>query len=337
MRTFVLPLAVFACLTTATLAATDENCSGPKDASIPTSGVTVGSSGLCSGPNASFKTVVEGVANLPNSTAGQTLFVFPGVYNEQVSIPKLAGPLAKAQKDIPPEIENNRNYLTSTLGLKSSKVKVYNFNVANTAGKIEENGQAVAIYADGADYGFYACNFTGYQDTVYANKGRELYAKSYINGAVDFVFGQRAMAWFESCDIESIGEGWLTANGNANTTLTSEYVFNNAHVFGNGSTYLGRPWRPFARVVWQNSELGDIVNPEGWAAWDDSTSTADVYFKEFNNSGPGAAIDQRVAFSGQLDAPVAITDILGENYESEWWVDTDRNVPTTKKPEQLWF
>ncbi|KAG6965831.1 hypothetical protein JG688_00007020 [Phytophthora aleatoria] len=273
-----------------------------------------------------------------------TLFVFPGVYNEQVSVPKLAGPLvlqgytcdttsyaanevtitqAKAQKDIPPEIENNRNYLTSTLGLKSSKVKVYNFNVANTAGKIEENGQAVAIYADGADYGFYACNFTGYQDTVCANKGRELYAKSYINGAVDFVFGQRAMAWFESCDIESIGEGWLTANGNANATLTSEYVFNNAHVFGNGSTYLGRPWRPFARVVWQNSELGDIVNPEGWAAWDDSTSTADVYFKEFNNSGPGAAIDQRVAFSEQLDAPVAITDILGENYESEWWVDTN--------------
>ncbi|POM69227.1 Pectinesterase [Phytophthora palmivora] len=145
-------------------------------------------------------------------------------------------------KDIPPEIENKRNYLASTLGLKSSKVKVYNLNVANTAGKIEENGQAVTIYADGSDYGFYACNFTGYQDTVCANKGRELYARSYINGAVDFIFGQRAMAWFESCDIESIGEGWLTANGNANGTITSEYVFNNARVFGTSgvkSTYLG--------------------------------------------------------------------------------------------------
>ncbi|KAF4135952.1 Pectinesterase [Phytophthora infestans] len=363
MRTFVLPLAVIASLATTTLAATDDNCNGPNDdTGIPMSGVTAGSSGQCSGPNArteppsgavvvdasgayngSFKTVVEGVANLPNSTAGQTLFIFPGVYNEQVSVPKLAGPLllqgytcdttsyaanevtitqAKAQKDIPPEIENNRNYLTSTLGLKSSKVKVYNLNVANTVGKVEKNGQGVAIYADGADYGFYACNFTGYQDTVCANKGRELYAKSYISGAVDFVFGQRAMAWFESCDIESIGEGWITANGNANATVTSEYVFNNARVFGNGSTYLGRPWRPFARVVWQNSELGDIVNPEGWAAWDESTSTADVYFKEFNNKGPGAAIDQRVAFSGHLDAAVAIKDILGENFESEWWVDT---------------
>ncbi|POM80631.1 Pectinesterase [Phytophthora palmivora] len=194
----------------------------------------------------------------------------------------------KAQKDIPPEIENNRNYLTSTLGLKSSKVKVYNLNVANTAGKIEENGQAVAIYADGSDYGFYACNFTGYQDTVCANKGRELYARSYINGAVDFIFGQRAMAWFESCDIESIGEGWLTAN-----------------------------------VVWQNSELGDVVNPEGWSKWDDSTSTADVYFKEFNNNGPGAIAEKRVDFVGQLNAAITITDILGEGYESEWWVDTN--------------
>ncbi|ETI31540.1 hypothetical protein L914_20653 [Phytophthora nicotianae] len=364
MRTFMLSLAVFASLGTSALAATDDISTPSKGGvEVQKKGVSIGFSGLCSGPNAkteppagavvvdasgtydgSYKTVAEGVANLRNSTEEQTLFVFPGVYNEQVSIPKLSGPLvlqgytcdttsysanevtltqSKAQKDIPPEIENNRNYLTSTLGIQASKVKVYNLNVANTAGKIEEDGQAVAVYADGVDHGFYACNFTGYQDTVCAHKGRELYAKSYISGAVDFVFGQVAMAWFESCDIESIGEGWITANGNEESTVASEYVFNNARVFGDGSTYLGRPWRPFARVVWQNSELGDIVNPEGWEAWDETSSTDDVYFKEYNNSGPGAATDKRAAFSGQLDAPVAITDILGDKYASEWWVDTD--------------
>ncbi|OWZ08513.1 Pectinesterase [Phytophthora megakarya] len=360
MKVSTLSTLVLAGLASGTLASIEVK----KGVELPVKGTTVNFSELCSGPNArteppkgaivvdasgthsgSFRTVAEGVENLPNSTAGQTLFVFPGVYEEQVSVPKLAGPLvlqgytcdttsysanqvtitqAKAQKDIPPEIENNRNYLTSTLGLKSKQVKVYNLNVANTAGKIEENGQAVAIYADGSDYGFYACNFTGYQDTVCANKGRELYARSYINGAVDFIFGQRAMAWFESCDIESIAEGWISANGNENETITSEYVFNKARVFGTSgknSTYLGRPWRPFARVVWQNSELSDVVSPEGWAAWDDATSTADVYFKEFNNSGPGGNTDKRVEFSGQLDAPVAITDILGKGYEDEWWVD----------------
>ncbi|ETP01354.1 hypothetical protein F441_21384, partial [Phytophthora nicotianae CJ01A1] len=44
---------------------------------------------------------------------------------------------------------------------------------------------------------------------------------------------------------------------------------------------------------------------------------------EFNNSGPGAAIDQRVPFSGQLNKSVVISDILGENYGSEGWVDTN--------------
>ncbi|GMF12979.1 unnamed protein product [Phytophthora lilii] len=58
-------------------------------------------------------------------------------------------------------------------------------------------------------------------------------------------------------------------------------------------------------VVWQNCELSDVINPEGWSARDDKTSTDNVYFKEFNNSGLGAATDKRVAFSGQLDAPVA--------------------------------
>ncbi|GMF30887.1 unnamed protein product [Phytophthora lilii] len=147
-----------------------------------------------------------------------------------------------------------------------------------------------------------------------------------MSGAVDFVFGMQAKAWFESCDIETVGKGWITANGNRNSSNLSEYVFNRARVFGssgNGSTYLGRPWMPYARVVWQYSELSDVVNPKGWSTWDDKTSTDNVYFREFNNTGPGASTDQRVAFSGQLNASVAITDILGEGYASEWWVDTN--------------
>ncbi|ETO60201.1 hypothetical protein F444_21557, partial [Phytophthora nicotianae P1976] len=107
----------------------------------------------------------------------------------------------------------------------------------------------------------------------------------------------------------------------------SEYVFNNAHVFSsnasmNGTAYLGRPWYPYARVVFQNSKLGDVINPQGWQQWNKDNNTANVYFKEYNNHGPGASTKQRVSFSGQLDAPVAITDILGSNYTDEWWVDT---------------
>jgi len=160
--------------------------------------------------------------------------------------------------------------------------------------------------------------------TLYSNKGPELIAKSYIKGAVDFVFGLYAKAWFESCDIESIGRGCITANGRTNDSNPSEYVFNNARVFGSGTgtAFLGRPWRPYASVVFQNSELSDVVNPQGWQRWNGDDNTDNVYFKEFNNSGSGAATDTRVAFSGTLTKPVAMSDILGEGYESAWWVDS---------------
>ncbi|KAE8876888.1 hypothetical protein PF003_g38951 [Phytophthora fragariae] len=75
---------------------------------------------------------------------------------------------AMAQKDVPATVTKNRNDATSTLLLKASDVKIYNLNVANTAGDV---GQAIAAKVDGANYGIYACNFTGYQDTLYSNKG----------------------------------------------------------------------------------------------------------------------------------------------------------------------
>ncbi|EEY58368.1 pectinesterase, putative [Phytophthora infestans T30-4] len=324
----------------ASLAAASEGaCTGTNARTTPPPGaIVIDATGAYSG---SFKTVSEGVANLPKTAVQQILFLMPGTYEEQVTIPKLKGNLvvqgytcdttsyssnqvtithAMAQKDVPANITKSRNDYTTTLLIKASNVKVYNLNVANTAGDV---GQAIAMKVDGANNGVYACNLTGYQDTLYANKGPELFAKSYISGAVDFVFGLYAKAWFESCDIESVGKGCITANGRTNDSNPSEYVFNNARVFGStpGQAFLGRPWRPYARVVFQNSDLSDVINPAGWQKWNGDNNTANVYFKEYSNRGAGAATNNRVGFSGTLEKPVAITEILGAGYESAWWVD----------------
>ncbi|KAE9078033.1 hypothetical protein PF002_g21540 [Phytophthora fragariae] len=240
------------------------------------------------------------------------------------SAPAVTITQAKSQKDIPASVTDGaaRNDMTSTVRFKSDNVKVYNLNIANT---VSNGGQALTVSVNATDYGFYACNPTGYQDTVLADKGRELDAKTYIIGATDFVFGRYAQAWFESCDIETIGAGYITASGREAANSSATYVFNRARVFGKSgvnSTSLGRPWRQYAKVIWQNSELGDVVKPEGWSAWDVTFSTAGLVFKEFNNSGPGTVKGSRVAFSGQLDKPVAITEVLGERYTKEWFVDT---------------
>ncbi|KAF1791741.1 Pectinesterase, Asp active site [Phytophthora cactorum] len=304
---------------------TESTCSGP-NARIepPTGAVVVDATGDYDG---SYVTMSKGVESLDITTTDvQTIFVMPGIYEEQVLIPRLAGALvlqgstcdtrsyednevtvtqATAQRDLPREVTKGRNDLTSTMRFKASNVTVYNLNIANTAGNI---GQAVAATVDGTDYGFYGCNFTGYQDTLYANKGRQLYAQSYISGAVDFVFGSKATAWFESCDIETVGKGCITANGRSSEDNPSYYVFNNARVYGSNP---------------KNSELSEVINPLGWSAWDATSDTNYVHFREFNNTGAGAAMDERVEFSLELKKAVDITEILGEDYESEWWVNSE--------------
>ncbi|KAJ0104406.1 carbohydrate esterase family 8 protein [Diaporthe amygdali] len=334
-----LALAGLAALVPAALAT--PGCDGP-DARVhpPTGAVVVDASGSYTG---SYKTVGAGVAALRNQTAEQIIFILPGTYHEQVLVSPVQGPLVfqgytcdassyadnevtitagVAQKDIPPEVTGEtRNDLTSTVRLKSDNVRVYNLNIANTAGNV---GQALAVNVNATNVGFYGVNFTGYQDTILSDKGRELFASCYINGAIDFIFGRYAQSWFEGCDIESIGPGYITASGRESDNSSAIYVFNNTKVTGTagkGSTYLGRPWRPYARVVWQNSDLSDAVNPSGWTDWNGDNVTEHVYFKEFQNTGLGADLSQRVAYSGVLEEAIKITDILGEGYEEEGWVD----------------
>jgi pectinesterase len=287
----------------------------------------------------SYTNLSTAVAALHNNTTSQTIFILPGTYTEQVYIPPHAGPLtiqgytsdARSYHSNLITITSNisrltpglaNNDATSTVRLWTSNVKLYNLNIANTFGS---GSQALAISAQNTNQGFYGCNFTGYQDTIYANEGRQIYAKSYINGAVDFIFGLRASAWFHDVDIETIGTGYITANGREAANNTSFYVFDQCKVNGKSgvnSTYLGRPWRPFSRVVFQESYLGDVVRAEGWSKWDAVQSVENVRYGEYKNFGPGTSVSTRANFSSQLEKSVQAEEILGKGFEREGWVDT---------------
>lgn len=287
----------------------------------------------------SYLNISAAVASLHNKTDAQKIFIFPGTYVEQVYIPRLAGPLAiQGFTNNARDYKNNEvtltynlsrldglgnNDLTSTLRLWTTNVRVYNLDIANTFG---EGAQALALSAQNTNQGFYGCKFTGYQDTIYANEGRQIYAKSYVNGAVDFIFGIRALAWFHQLDIVTIGNGYVTANGRDAEENKSIYVFNEVNVSGTSganSTVLGRPWRPYSRVIFQKSYLGDVVKPAGWSRWDNVQSVDDVVYQEYENYGPGANPEERVEWSSQLDAPITATDLFGRKFDKENWVDAD--------------
>lgn len=153
-------------------------CDGPDSrVNPPAEAVVIDASGARPG---SHKTISAGIAALKNQTTEQTIFILPGIYREQVLVSPLQGPLVLqgytcdsssyahnevtitsglAQKDIPPEVTGEaRNDLTSSLRLKSDNIRVYNLNLANTAGNV---GQALAVNVNATNNGFYGVNFTG--------------------------------------------------------------------------------------------------------------------------------------------------------------------------------
>ncbi|KAF2083938.1 carbohydrate esterase family 8 protein [Saccharata proteae CBS 121410] len=293
------------------------------------------SGALVVGSDDGYSTVQDAVDALDTSTSDtQYIFIYQGTYDEQVYIQSLNGALkiygyseddssyssntvtitqALALADVSTDDE------TGTLRVWTENFSLYNVNLENSYGK---GGQALALSAEASYQGYYGCKFIGYQDTILAEKGYQLYANSYIEGATDFIFGQSASAWFENCDIRvlSASVGYVTASGRASSSSTSYYVINNSNVaaksgetVSEGAYYLGRPWGKYARVAFQNTELSDVINSAGWSKWSTSdTRTSDVVFGEYKNSGDGASGTR--AYETKLSSAVKIAKILGSDY-----------------------
>lgn len=241
------------------------------------------------------------------------------------------------------DVQEANNDATATLRVWTSNFKLYNVNVVNTFGK---GSQALALSANAGvcrsmfliifksdisqDQGYYGCSFKGFQDTVLAQTGAQLYAKSYIEGATDFIFGQNGQAWFDYCDIRvlSASVGYITASGRADAANPSHYVLNKCSISAAGGKsveagayFLGRPWGAYARVAVQFCTMSNVINAAGWAVWNKGDErTGKVEFGEYGNEGAGAS-GTRAKFAKKLDAPVKKESVLGSGYASASWVD----------------
>ncbi|KAI9364364.1 pectin lyase fold/virulence factor [Zopfochytrium polystomum] len=303
--------------------------------SPPSGSITVCSSGC------NYNTIQKAVNSIStSSTSAHSIFIYSGTYTEQVTIPSLSGKLS-----IYGYTTDTSSYANNVVNLQhssslasgaaddehtaalinlSANVAVYNINIKNTYGP---GSQAIALSAYNTKQGYYGVGLYGYQDTLLAQTGNQIYSKCYIEGAVDFIFGQHARAWITGSTIAvSAGGGAITANGRPSTSDTSYYVINTSTItaksgasVGSGTVYLGRPWGQYARVCFQSCSLSGIINGAGWEQWSASTpNTASVTFQEYGNSGTGAS-GNRASFSTKISSPISIGTILGSDYTS--WVD----------------
>ncbi|KAJ0595060.1 putative pectinesterase [Helianthus annuus] len=63
-------------------------------------------------------------------------------------------------------------------------------------------------------------------------------------------------------------------------------------------TYLGRPWKEFSRTVVMDSIISDVIRKEGWYPWDGDFALDTLYYREYQNSGPGSNTSKRVRWKG---------------------------------------
>ena len=238
-----------------------------------------------------------------------TIYVKNGVYKEKVIVPSWVENIDIIGEDRDKTIityDDHANinkmgtFRTYTVKVEGSDITFKNLTIENNAAQL---GQAVALHTEGDRLKFINCRILGNQDTIYTGaKFTRLYFKDcYIDGTTDFIFGP-STALFENCMIHSKRNSYVTA---ASTPKEAKYgyIFKHCKLTaepGVDKVYLGRPWRPYAYTLFIECELGKHIVPAGWHNWGKQSNEETARYMEYKNTGEGANVSERVAWSTQL-------------------------------------
>lgn len=253
-----------------------------------------------------------------------TILIKKGIYKELINIPKgknfislkgegAANTILTFDNSARKLDANGKEY--GTFGSSSVYVLADNFKAEDLAFENSSGttgGQALAISVTGDKAAFKNCRFLGHQDTFYAGGNTIQYFKNcFIAGTVDFIFGA-SIAYFEDCTLHSVAAGYLTA---ASTPQGQKYgyVFSKCKLTAEPSlaknkVYLGRPWRPYANVVFINCDMGAHIRPEGWHNWGKVENEKTAFYAEYQSKGKGYQKDKRVGWAKEL------TDLEASEY-----------------------
>jgi pectin methylesterase-like acyl-CoA thioesterase len=297
-----------------------------------------------------FKTVQEAVDSAPDGNV--RINIKPGEYRSLIAINangvELRG-LGKTPQDTVLVYDNSAGTpgpdgrqlgtgKSATIMLTGDDFLAENLTIANDFEKKHERSnqgsQAVALHVTGDREVFRKVRFLGFQDTLYADSklchapgtsgtchaARQYYANCYIEGHVDFIFGD-AKAVFDKCEIHTLPHvmDTLTAQSRLRPEEDSGYVFRDCTVTGDPGSQdilLGRPWRAYSTVVFLNTDFRAPLDPAGWKEWSGALATSD--YEEFNSHGMAGDVTKRIAPSKQLTS----ADI-GKYATKTWLAGTD--------------
>ncbi|KAL1326173.1 putative pectinesterase/pectinesterase inhibitor 45 [Arachis ipaensis] len=309
----------------------------------PTPNVTVAKDG-----SGNFKTVSEALAAIPEKYDGRyVVYVKEGIYEETVTVTKKMENMTMygdgSQKSI---ITGSKNFVDGVRTFQTATFVVLGngflgkaMGFRNTAGPEKHQAVAARVQADRAM--FVNCRFEGYQDTLYAQTHRQFYRSCVISGTVDFIFGDAA-AIFQNCIMTlrkpmDNQQNIVTAQGRYDQKETTGFVLQKCDIKADDKlapdkdkirSYLGRPWKEYSRTIVMESDIGDVIHPDGWLPWEGDFALKTLFYGEFNNTGPGASTNARVNWVGRkvLSRDEASKFTVGTFLDGAWF--SGRGVPT---------
>jgi pectinesterase len=273
-----------------------------------------------------FKTIQEAINKVRDHAEKRVVITIKsGLYNEKVVIPAFKRNITLKGEDNQKTIISYNDYsgkpfrgidvtgdtkfstyTSYTLFIQGNDCNIENLTIENTSGKV---GQAVALHTEGDRIAVKNCLILGNQDTLYLAKGgtRNYFENCYINGTTDFIFGA-ATVYFYNCTLESLSNSFITA---ASTTQFDTYgfVFVDCKLTAKDSSvnqvFLGRPWRPYAKTVYINTEMGAQIVPIGWDPWKGDKNFTDkektTFYAEYGSKGEGVKdLSKRASWAHQL-------------------------------------
>jgi pectinesterase len=273
-----------------------------------------------------FNSIQSAIDSIPkNNNQRIVVLIKPGFYAQRVLIPENKPFITLRGKDpfkttisynlhhdmLKPDGSGIYRSDCATLIVNSPDFIMENLTIENTYGS---HPQALAAKLVSERAIAVNCRFLGGQDTLMANLGRQYYLNCYIEGGTDFIYGY-SQTLFDHCLIHSKESSHITAHAATEPNLPTGFVFYHCRVTTSDGimTDLGRPWRPYAKVIYYDCWLDKGIKPVGWNNWRDPNREKTAFFAEFRSSGPGANPSARVKWSRQLTA-IEAEEFLPENF-----------------------
>ncbi|XP_021769859.1 probable pectinesterase/pectinesterase inhibitor [Chenopodium quinoa] len=264
-----------------------------------------------------FKTIVDALKTHPGEVQGRfVIYVKAGIYKEDVLIGKQHNNVFM-YGDGPTKtvVMGDKSFAKGVQTSKTAPFQVEGFGFLckdmgfqNTAGP--QGHQAVALRVNGLQAVFQNCFFDGYQDTLYVQGGSQFFRDCQISGTVDFIFGNGASLIQNSKIIARRGnpgqQNLVTAQGGIAANEATGIVIQGCEILAGTdlfperlkvATYLGRPWKPYAKTVFMETVMGDLIQPAGYFSWqspEGKNNHLTAFYGEYANRGPGSNTAMRV-------------------------------------------